>query len=223
MASKDINLVGAVFYGVPQVDLPINGGGTASFVEISDTTATAADVKVGTYFYTASGQRTEGTASGGGGGASNVVEGSFTTGATGGTTQTINLSYTGTGHPLYIGVYPSDGYASGSELYNITHQYAVISYCLFRSFISSDPTYTGTGTYNQGYVSALFKGSSATNTSSSRTNGASVFTQTAAASGAGTLVRFSSNKTMSIYISSGTNNYGFMASKTYKYVIVYTS
>lgn len=67
MASKDINLVGAVFYGVPQVDLPINGGGTASFVEISDTTATAADVKVGTYFYTASGQRTEGTASGGGG------------------------------------------------------------------------------------------------------------------------------------------------------------
>lgn len=68
MAAKDISLVGATFYAVPQVDLPISGGGTASFVEISDTTATAADVASGKYFYTAAGVKTEGTASGGGGG-----------------------------------------------------------------------------------------------------------------------------------------------------------
>ena len=67
MAAKDISLVGATFYAVPQVDLPISGGGTASFVEISDTTATAADVASGKYFYTAAGVKTEGTASGGGG------------------------------------------------------------------------------------------------------------------------------------------------------------
>lgn len=65
MAAKDISLVGATFYAVPQVDLPISGGGTASFVEISDTTATAADVASGKYFYTAAGVKTEGTASGG--------------------------------------------------------------------------------------------------------------------------------------------------------------
>ena len=65
MAAKDISLVGATFYGVPQVDLPISGGGTASFVEISDTTATAADVASGKYFYTSAGVKTEGTASGG--------------------------------------------------------------------------------------------------------------------------------------------------------------
>lgn len=67
MAAKDISLVGATFYAVPQVDLPISGGGTASFVEISDTTATAADVASGKYFYTSAGVKTEGTASGGGG------------------------------------------------------------------------------------------------------------------------------------------------------------
>ena len=65
MAAKDISLVGATFYAVPQVDLPISGGGTASFVEISDTTATATDVASGKYFYTSAGVKTEGTASGG--------------------------------------------------------------------------------------------------------------------------------------------------------------
>lgn len=86
MAAKDISLVGATFYAVPQVDLPINGGGTASFVEISDTTATAADVASGKYFYTSAGVKTEGTASGGGGGGVVVTD---TTDIHGGTIREI--------------------------------------------------------------------------------------------------------------------------------------
>lgn len=65
--AQNITLMGASYSAVPAVTLPKTGGGTASFTDVSDTTATAADVASGTYFYTAAGERTEGTASGGGG------------------------------------------------------------------------------------------------------------------------------------------------------------
>lgn len=66
MAGKNITIAGATFNGVPSIDVPVSGGGTASYVEVSDTTAAAADVASGKYFYTAAGVKTEGTASGGG-------------------------------------------------------------------------------------------------------------------------------------------------------------
>lgn len=67
MTARNINLLNAVYSNVPAVQLPIDGGGTASFTEISDTTAAASDVASGKYFYTAAGVRTQGTNSGGGG------------------------------------------------------------------------------------------------------------------------------------------------------------
>ena len=93
----NITLLGASYTDVPAVDLPQTGGGTVRFYEngggtpaisvvdtpdshggtvrtitaldISDTTAVASDVAQGKYFYTAAGVKTQGTASGGGGGA----------------------------------------------------------------------------------------------------------------------------------------------------------
>ena len=65
--AQNITLLGASYADVPSVTLPKTGGGTASFTDVSDTTATAADVISGKYFYTAAGVRTEGTGSGGGG------------------------------------------------------------------------------------------------------------------------------------------------------------
>lgn len=65
--AQNITLLGASYSDVPAVTLPKTGGGTASFTDVSDTTATASDVAAGTYFYTAAGVRTEGTGSGGGG------------------------------------------------------------------------------------------------------------------------------------------------------------
>ena len=66
--AQHITILGASYSDVPAVTLPKTGGGTASFTDVTDTTAAASDVASGKYFYTASGVRTIGTSSGGGGG-----------------------------------------------------------------------------------------------------------------------------------------------------------
>lgn len=66
--AQNITLMGASYSAVPGVQLPKTGGGTALFTDVTDTTAAAADVATGKYFYTAAGVRTEGTNAGGGGG-----------------------------------------------------------------------------------------------------------------------------------------------------------
>lgn len=63
--AQNITLMGASYTDVPSVLLPKTGGGTATFTDVGDTTATAADVAQGTYFYTAAGVRTAGTSQGG--------------------------------------------------------------------------------------------------------------------------------------------------------------
>lgn len=65
--AQNITLLGASYSAVPAVNLPKTGGGTATFTDVTDTTAAASDVASGKYFYTSAGVRTAGTASGGGG------------------------------------------------------------------------------------------------------------------------------------------------------------
>ena len=66
--AQDVTIAGASYSDVPSVTLPKTGGGTASFTDVTDTTAIASDVASGKYFFTASGVLTLGTSSGGGGG-----------------------------------------------------------------------------------------------------------------------------------------------------------
>ena len=65
--AQNITLLGASYSAVPAVTLPKTGGGSATFTDVTDTTAAAGDVASGKYFYTAAGVKTQGTASGGGG------------------------------------------------------------------------------------------------------------------------------------------------------------
>ena len=84
--AQNITLLGASYSDVPAVELPKTGGGTATFTDVTDTTAAAADVASGKYFYTAAGVLTEGTASGGGGAGVVVTD---TTDSHGGTIREI--------------------------------------------------------------------------------------------------------------------------------------
>lgn len=61
--AQNIDLLGAQYPSVPSVLLPKVGGGTASFTDVTDTTATAADVTEGKTFHLASGAAAVGTAS----------------------------------------------------------------------------------------------------------------------------------------------------------------
>ena len=65
--AQNVTIMGASYSDVPAVTLPKTGGGTSTFTDVTDTTASASDVVSGKYFYTASGVRTQGTGSGGGG------------------------------------------------------------------------------------------------------------------------------------------------------------
>lgn len=86
--SQNITLLGASYSAVPSVTLPKTGGGTASFVDVTDTTAAASDVASGKYFYTAAGVRTQGTSSGGGSGMTLLATKDLGTISTSSTTDT---------------------------------------------------------------------------------------------------------------------------------------
>ena len=122
MTTRNISLMGATYSAVPGVTLPVSGGGTATFYEVSDTTAAAADVASGKYFYTSAGVRTQGTGSGGGASKNTqVVQGTTRTNSS---TMTaigaeMTVSKTGT-YDVYWSAFrnnTSSGYTWTSQLY----------------------------------------------------------------------------------------------------------
>ena len=59
--AQNITLLGASYTGVPAVVLPKTGGGLASFIDVSDTTASASDVLSGQIIFNSIGVQTTGT------------------------------------------------------------------------------------------------------------------------------------------------------------------
>lgn len=225
--AQNITIMGASYSAVPAVTLPKTGGGTASFTDVTDTTAAAADVASGKYFYTAAGVRTAGTASGGGG-ASNVVIGEFTADSGTGAAHTVSIPYTGSGYPIAAIVFVADGaYNSGGQTdwYNSVQRYAVGQWTYTKSVQTSAPTYGTSGTQNQGVTTCVFKNSTSTATTYSRSSAmnTNVLTSSNATGAGATCVRFKANggKTLSYYTAS--TSYGLLAGIRYTYIIVYSS
>lgn len=221
--SQNITLLGASYSNVPSVSLPKTGGGTASFTDVSDTTAAASDVASGKYFYTANGTRTQGTASGGGG-ASNFVMGEFTVDTTTGAAHTVTIPYTGSGYPIAAMVFVAAGtYVSGTDWYSSMQRYAVGQWTYSKSNLSSAPNYSSSGAANQGVTTFIYKNSTSSSTSYSRSSAmtTNVLTSSNATGAGATCVRFKGNNHTLSYFTASTS-YGLLAGETYKYIIVYS-
>lgn len=221
--AQNISLWGATYSNTPAVLLPKSGGGTARFTDVTPTTASASDVASGKIFFDANGTQTTGTNSGGGG-ASNFVHGEFTTQSTAGV-QSVSIPYTGTGYPImcYI-VIKGGAYTSGTDWYNSMQRYAIGVWAMSKSNMSISPTYTTSGVANQGVTMSIYKNSTSSSTSYTRTSAmnTNTFSSSNATNAAATAVRFKGNaKTLSVYVN--TSSYGLLPSQDYEYFIVYSS
>lgn len=159
-----------------------------------------------------------------GGGASNLVQGTFTTHNSAGA-QSISIPYTGSGYPIMVVVVVNGGaYNSAiSGWYNSMQRYAVGQYTMTKAVMTSAPTYGTSGTQNQGVTTAIYKNSTSSSTSYTRTSAmnTNAYSSSNASNSAALCVRMMSAKSMSVYVN--TSSYGLLPNTEYAYYIVYSS
>lgn len=215
--AQTVNLWGATYSNVPALLVP-SGNGIARFDDASVTTATAADVASGKVFLASNGAITTGTASGGGGGASNIVTGTFK-GTTTNAALSVTIPYTGTGFPVAIEIYPTGG---TSQTASLVQRYAIV-FASVAKYNANTPDYSNSGDNSNASSMIMYK-SSATSSSSysaSASLGQRFYRTGSATSGNNTYIRINSNKSMSVFIA-GTS-YGFAANTEYTYCVIYSS
>lgn len=188
-----------------------------------DANLVASNIKSGTSIFGVTGSYT--------GGASNIVQGTFTTPSTTGAASSFTIPYTGSGYPIALTIYidggPYNKTSSGNTTwYNLVQRYAIGVYNMIKSEITTAPTYTTTGSVNYGTVQTIYKNSTSTATTYGRISSMTVNTYTSsstnATSNSTACVRFKGNKTtVSYYVAS--TSYGLLASTKYAYVVVYSS
>ena len=225
--AQNITLLGASYSAVPSVTLPKTGGGTASFTDVTDTTATASDVASGKYFYTASGVRTQGTASGGGG-SSRLVIGDFNTGTNTGRINTLTIPYTGSGYPIAMEVFVKVGPYNSSDTnwYTKIQRYAVGFWSMVKCNMNTTPQYTSQDAQRDGAtITAIYKNSTSSATTYTRTSSMNATfyrpsSSQPSASGTGCIIAHSATS-IDYYVAS--SSYGLLANTDYTYIIVYSS
>lgn len=221
--AQNITLLGASYSDVPAVTLPKTGGGTATFTDVTDTTAAASDVASGKYFYTDAGVRTEGTASGGGG-ASNFVHGTFTTPSTVGVYE-VDIPYSGTGYPIAaVFVIKGGAYTPDTEWYTRVRRYNVGFWAMVKASINTAPDYSANANNNMASVSYVYKNSTSSATTYAGGGGASPLTYTSSIAPTDSgilLLKFKSNTKFAVRAAE--NSFCFPCGFEYEYFITYSS
>lgn len=223
--AQNITLLGASYSDVPAVVLPKTGGGTARFDDASVTTATASDVASGKIFLANDGTITTGTASGGGG-ASNVVTGTFK-GTTTGAAMDVTLNYSGSGYPVVVVICPTEGTYNSTigTFYNLIQMYASDYFVAIKTIMNATPSYQTISSAENGCsIYSRYKNSpsNATNYSGTAQQNYNFYTGTdASGSAAYYIVRFKTNTKMSVFIAS--TQYGFAQNIEYTYRVIYSS
>ena len=226
MSAPNISLLNATYSSVSGVTLPKSGGGTATFpwVEGSET-----KTQNGTYDVTNLAELVVNVS--GGGGTANIVQGTFTTGSTTGTAESVSIPYTGSGYPIALFVYVDGGAYNNSTggnttWYNSVQRYAIGMFSMVKSQVPVTPTYSTSGGANYGTVAVIYKNSTSQATTYSRTSSMTANIYTSASTNANatatTTVRFKGNgKTLTYFVAS--SSYGLLASTKYAYIVIYSS
>lgn len=164
--------------------------------------------------------------SSGGGGASNIVSGTFTPSAEG--AATINLSYSGNGYPVAVFITVDGGVEVGGTTWYTTYQKnAIAEFMASKSNFSTAPRYDGGYVIDKGFLLYACKtNSSGSGTAYSLTYKGSLsqtmFSQDTPSSGYANCLRFSDNKTLKYYASATDGTIAFMVSIPYDYVVLYS-
>ena len=170
---------------------------------------------------------------GGGGGCTQFVTGTFTTSATRAGTGSESINYTGTGYPIACMVYISNGANNTTSTGNTTwvnsvNRYDVGFYAMSKAEINTTPTYGSDASQSQnwGVACIIYKNSTSDSTSYTRTSSMTSVTYNSANAASGhSCVRFKGNgKTLSYYIGNkASNRVGLVPSTKYDYIVVYSS
>ena len=159
-------------------------------------------------------------------GATDVVEGSFTTGSTPGDIESVSIPYAGTGYPIFALVYVKGGIRNSANTawYDLVQNSAIGAVNVIKDDMTASPTFSSdAAATNKGTVMYVAKGSNTSATSYMATGGTSKAIYTASNPTAQIPLVFKDSKTMRYLIASGSGSYGLKDGIEYGYLVGYSS
>lgn len=151
------------------------------------------------------------------------ISGTFTP-TTAGQTMTVTVPYTGSGYPIVLVAYASEGSYNPNGTYYSTVEYrGVVSYATIKNVMSTAPTYVRSNPDDYAMVFVCYKNNSSDSTSVASAmakNNSVYYTGTSAAS-SGELLRI--NSATEFNIMTANNAYGFAPNVEYTYHVIYSS